>query len=495
MTTLAAQDETIAFLSTLDGGVRETHRTHISVVILTSGRAYKLKRAVRFPYLDFSTPERRFAMCEREAALNRRTAPDLYLGARRVTRSATGGLEFDGAGALVDAIVEMRRFDQEMLLDRLAERGALSEAHIDALARRIAAFHNSAAVFRNGGGAQEMAHLIDLSATSFDEAAPAEKEQVAALIGALRSALEKSAALVDARRDAGKVRHCHGDLTLRNICLVDDDPTPFDCLEFSDELAIIDVLYDLAFLLMDLQHAKAFALANRALNRYLDAGDETDGLALIPFFMALRATIRSHIGAAQNRMAEAQAYFALAQSCLAPQTPRLIAVGGLSGSGKSSLAARLAPAIGAAPGARVLNSDRLRKQLFGAAPNERLPREAYTPEASQRVYARLYEEAARALGQGWPVIADAVFDRVEDRAAIERVARAANVGFDGVWLDADITQRVARVEARRSDVSDATRAVVELQSGRDPGAIRWRRIDAARGIDAVAQDARHALCD
>ncbi len=155
-----AQDEILSFLAALDGG-GEIVSTHISRIVLGKTRAFKLKRAVALPYLDFSSPDKRLAMCEREVALNRRTAPALYLGARRVTRAADGGLALDGAGTLVDAIVEMRRFDADALLDRLAARGGLAPSIVEALARTIARFHDNAQVVRDIGGSEAMRRVRD----------------------------------------------------------------------------------------------------------------------------------------------------------------------------------------------------------------------------------------------------------------------------------------------------------------------------------------------
>ncbi|MGA9825027.1 MAG: aminoglycoside phosphotransferase, partial [Methylocystis sp.] len=370
--TADAQEETLRFLASLDGG-GEIVSTHISRVVLGRTRAFKLKRAVAFPYLDFSTPPKRLAMCEREVALNRRTAPTLYRGSRRVTREADGGLALDGAGELVDAIVEMRRFDDGALLESFAARGALSAQIIEQLARKIAAFHDEAEIIREGGGSEAMRRIVLLNQKSLRDFPPAPPGNIETHDARLRALLQTHGPLLDARHARGKTRHCHGDLTLRNICIVDGAPTPFDCIEFSDELAAIDVLYDLAFLLMDLHRVGQGGLANFALNRYLDWRDECDGLGLLPFFMSLRATIRAHIGAAQNKPDEALGYFDLARELARDGAPCLIAIGGYSGSGKSSVAAALAPLIGAAPGARTLSSDRLRKRLHGAEPTRRLP--------------------------------------------------------------------------------------------------------------------------
>jgi aminoglycoside phosphotransferase family enzyme len=487
-----AQEETLRFLASLDGG-GEIVSTHISRVVLGRTRAFKLKRAVAFPYLDFSTPDKRLAMCEREVALNRRTAPTLYLGARRVTRDADGGLALDGRGELVDAVVEMRRFDEGALLESFAARGALTPRIIERLARKIAAFHDAAEVIEDGGGSDAMRRVLRLCDESLRGFPPAPLAEVEAHLARLSAMLKRYAGLLHARHAAGKTRRCHGDLTLRNICVLDGAPTPFDCIEFSDELAAIDVLYDLAFLLMDLCRIGQAGLANFALNRYLDWRDENDGLVLLPFFMSLRATIRAHIGAAQNKPGEARRYFELARELAQDRAHCVVAIGGFSGSGKSSVAAALAPLIGAAPGARTLNSDRLRKKLHDAEPTSRLPQEAYSSEVSARVYANMMSEAGRVARAGWPVIVDAVFDRPDSRAEIEGIAREAGAPFFGFWLDVDLAARLARVETRRDDPSDATREVLLAQMKGETGAIGWRRIDAGRGLEAVVAEIANSV--
>jgi hypothetical protein len=270
----------------------------------------------------------------------------------------------------------------------------------------------------------------------------------------------------------------------------------FDCIEFSADLAIIDVLYDLAFLLMDLAHRAHSGLANWTFNRYLDVADESDGLALLPFFMAIRAMVRAHVHAAQSLSragsaaepirAEALAYLDLALALLRPSRPRLVAIGGHSGTGKSTLAAMIAPALEGLPGARVLNSDRVRKAMYGVSPETRLPPEAYNPEVSHRVYDRLMSEAARALAGGGAVIVDAVFDRPEDRAAIEAVARVSALPFHGFWLEAAEATLAQRISARRGDPSDADIGVLRAQLAHDPGAIGWRRFDVSGERRALA---------
>ncbi|OAI25243.1 aminoglycoside phosphotransferase [Methylosinus sp. R-45379] len=495
--TFGAQEETVRFLMA-QGEDARTIVTHISIVVLTKERVYKLKRDVVFPYLDFHTPQIRSAMCEREYALNRRTAPQLYLAVRRITRGGDGALCFDGDGALIDAVVEMRRFEEENLLDNLAVASRLSAPLVERLAARIAQFHDGAEVIEGRGGALVMASLLDLGdASSLAKSPVVSAQERRALADELRAVAQTHGALLDRRRDAGKVRRCHGDLTLRNICLVDGEPTPFDCIEFSDDLATIDVLYDLAFLLMDLRRRGLDALAAFALNRYLDNCDEVEGLPLLPFFMALRAAIRADVAAARALDADAdhaalneetRDYFDLSRALLRPATPRIVAIGGLSGSGKSSVAAALAPLVGAAPGARTLNSDRLRKKLFGVAPTSPLPQEAYTAAVSARVYEAMQNEASRVASFGWCVIVDAVYARESERDALEEAAKRVGVPFAGFWLEADGPLRVSRVGARQGDVSDATQEIAARQRNYDLGEMRWTRVDATHEVGVIAQE-------
>jgi aminoglycoside phosphotransferase family enzyme/predicted kinase len=506
------QDAIIALLAdprTHGAGVRDVERvdTHISALFLAGDRVYKLKRAVRFPYLDFSTAARRRAACEAEVALNRRTAPMLYLGTVAVTRERSGALALDGTGEPVEWLVVMRRFDQDTLFDRMAERGLLTAPLMEALAEAIARFHKAAEVRRDAGGAAGLRRATEGNARSFAEA-PAgvfDAAQVERLAAATGRALDAAAPLLDARAAEGFVRRCHGDLHLRNICLVDGRPTLFDALEFDEALASIDVLYDLAFLLMDLGYRRLEALAAITFNRYLEETEDHGGLAALPLFLSSRAAIRAHVTAStietargDKRAALAEAargYLDLALRFLDPPKPRLVAVGGLSGTGKSTLARGLAPAIGPFPGAVVLRSDVIRKELAGVDRLTRLGAEGYGPAMTRRVYDMLRTRAAAILRAGHAVITDAVYARPEERAALEAAARDAGVPFIGLWLEAPVQALESRLAERTGDASDATVSVLQLQRGLDTGGIDWRRVDAGGPPEATLARARPLVAD
>lgn len=501
------QRDTIAFLgrpTAYGSGIDrvETIETHVSVVFLAGEQAYKLKRAVRLPYLDFSTVAQRRDACAAELALNRRTAPALYLGLRRLGRNPAGEIGFFDGGTEVDWVVVMRRFDQSLLFDQLARAGKLAAPALDALADHIAEFHAAAEPRPDQGGAAALDAVAEENRRCLAAAARAgfEKKDIAAIREKWRGAVDQATGLLERRRAGGKVRRCHGDLHLRNICLFDGQPTLFDCLEFSEPLASIDILYDLAFLLMDLEHRGLGAFANRVLNRYLDRTGEDDGLAAMPLFLSLRAGIRAHVTAtalehadSPETAAEAHRYLDLAQRSLEPQPPRLVAIGGPSGSGKSTLALALAPELGPLPGARVLRSDVARKLLFGVAPETRLPQSAYTAQVTRRVYERLARQAATALAAGYSAIIDAVALTPKERCRFAEIARRAGAPFIGLWLDADAAAMAARIGARRNDASDATAAILARQLRRDPGPIDWTRIDAGGDPQTTLAAARRAL--
>ena len=459
--------------------------TSISWVFLFADRALKLKKPLELGFLDFSTPERRRWAAERELAFNRTTAPDIYRRVHAITRTGDGRLALGGEGEAVDWVLEMRRFDETaMLSNRLP---AVDGAFAEDLGRTIARYHIGAPPGALGGGARGLRFVLDSNACLLrGETAQLGADDVERLLGATERAFERIAPLLDRRQAAGFVRCCHGDLHLGNILLEGGAPILFDCIEFNDALREIDVLYDIAFLLMDLAFRDAPEAANRVMNGWLDevarGFDPSlwEGLAALPLFQAVRATVRAHVSALEGKAAQSRRYLTAAERYLAPPPPVLVAVGGLSGSGKTTLARALAPELGAAPGAVVLRTDEVRKRLWGQAPTERLPPAAYTSAAGEAVYEAVCDTARTCLAAGCAVVADAVFLQGHERRRIEAVARGAGAKFHGIWLEAPPETLRDRIAGRHGDASDADERVLDLQLALDPGPIDWlRRTDAS----------------
>ncbi len=512
---MSDQDEVIAFLMSPDsypGDVGEVVRmdTHCAVVFLAGDRAYKLKRAVKLPYLDFSTLERRQRFCERELEINRLTAPDLYLRLAPVTRGAGGRLAIGGEGEVVDWLLVMKRFDTDALLDRLAAAHGLDTPLMERLARVIWRFHEKAAVVRDAHWVRSLDRIIgDLGNTLCNPDTAATGLEFRPALEAIGTRLTEDTALLIARQEAGFVRRCHGDLHLNNIVLIDGQPTLFDAIEFDEELATIDVLYDLAFLIMDLWHRDMSAEANTVLNAYFQrevVAGEWNGLALLPLFLALRAGIRAmvsmhkvllHCGGDAERQAaidDVHSYARLAGDVVEPQRPQLIVIGGLSGTGKTTLAQAIAAHVGTPPGAIHLRSDVERKLMHGVEMTHRLPPETYTPEARDAVYQRVLERAESVLRAGHPVVVDAVFLDAQSRGEVRALAARTGAAFRGFWLEAETLQMMARVTHRRADASDADPQVVAQQVRTVSGAPEdWQRVSTRGEVQDVAEEVMAAL--
>ncbi len=492
----------LAAPSTHGGATVERIDTHASIVFLAGPRAYKLKRAVRFDYLDFSTSERRRSLCEAEVRLNRRTAPTLYRGIVAVTHQDDGSYALGGDGSAVDWVVEMNRFPQEALFDRLASVGALGIELMSPLAAAIADFHKAAEQRSDHGGKASMSWVIEGNATGFAEFGRSCLDPSAAyrVTDDAYREVDRRAEILERRRESGYVRQCHGDLHLRNIVLLDGTPTLFDGVEFNDEISCTDVLYDLSFLLMDLWRRRLPRHANAVWNRYLVETADFGGACLLPLFLSCRAGVRAKTSATAAQLQRdaprrgelermAREYLALAEELLQPPHPSLVAVGGFSGSGKSTLALGLAPSIGAVPGAMVLRSDETRKRLCGVPLLQRLGPEGYSSHVSERVYSTVAEQAARVLRAGHGVVVDAVYARAADRRVIEEVAEAASIPFIGLWLDAPESLLIDRTAQRRNDASDADAGVVRMQRAQDTGDIPWCRLDASVPAASVLSSA------
>jgi len=481
--------------------------THAASVFLAGDRALKVKRAVRFPFLDYSTLAQRKSACEAEVRINRSFAPEIYRRVVAITREADGALKLDGAGAAAEWAVEMRRFDENATLDRLAAAGKIDGRLSDALGRAVATLHARASAVEAGPWIAALADYIEQNDAAFralpELFPPAEVEL---LTTKSRAAHARIRPLIVERGHRGLVRRLHGDLHLGNIVLLGGRPVAFDAIEFSALIASGDVLYDLAFLLMDLVERGLESSANAVFNRYLAETRRTedlDALAGLPLFLSMRAAIRAKVTAARLEQAApndtaaikrgARAYFDFARRFIAPGAPRLVAVGGLSGTGKSALARALAPELAPAPGAVVLRSDVERKMLLGKDEHEKLPENAYSPAVTAQVYATITDKARRALAAGHSAVVDAVFARPQERAAAAASAEILGVPFLGLFLAADLDTRVARVSGRGRDASDADAAVARRQESYDLGALDWVRIDASGSPEETFARARTAM--
>jgi len=465
--------------------------THASEVFIGKTRVLKLKRAVEYPFLDYSDKDMRLKNCEAEVALNRRTAPNLYLGVRPITRDADGKLHLGQPGEVIDWVIEMTRFDEDTLFDRMAAKGQLDRHLMEHLADKIATFHAATEARQDGGGRTGISLVIESNHKAFLDNAPGflDMARVSELTDECLHAVTEISDILESRRMHGCVRSCHGDMHLRNIFLEDGEPVLFDCIEFNEAFATIDVLYDLAFLLMDLDYRGLRTLANVTMNRYMDITGSAWGLSTLPLFLSVRAGVRSFVACAAAKSVEdesfkaeqgeqARTYLDMALGYLEAPEPRLIAVGGLSGSGKSRLGRDIAQHIGAAPGARVVRSDVLRKRIAGKHPLDKLGPESYTSQMSEQTYQAVYDEARTVLATGHSVIADCVFSKPHERAAIAAVAEEMGVPFDGFWLSASPDIMEARVTKREKNASDADARVVRMQLDYDLGDIDWHRIDS-----------------
>lgn len=518
------QSEVVAFLS--DPSCHGAHidnvdriDTHGALIFLAGDRAYKLKRAVKLPYLDFSTVSKRGIACNHEMERNKAAAPGLYIAARPVVRAPSGRLilavtnDLTETDHVVDWVVEMHRFDQDDLFDNLAKQGGLSPELATRLADQIAEHHAEAASHREVDGKDIVARVAAQTLLTFFEAGgPLLLQNVEAYSSSVVAEVNAQTPLLRARAHNGHVRLCHGDLHLRNIVLHQGRPTLFDAIEFDDSIATIDVFYDIAFLIMDLWHRDLRQHANTCFNAYVSKAvptDDLDGLGALPLFLSIRAAVRAMVAIDKARVEglgpnaagadEVKEYFLLARQFLEPVKPVLIAVGGFSGTGKSTLSAALAPEIGRAPGALHLRSDVERKRLAGVDPLDRLAPNAYSESTSRKVYKRLADRAELAILAGQSVIVDAAFLENDRRSQLADVAARVNVPFIGFWLDAGEEELIKRVNQRRNDASDANEDVVRQQSkARDRINQQlddtWHRLDAGGNLEAVLARARRILC-
>ncbi len=454
----------------------ERIETHISTLLLAGDVAHKLRKPLALPFLDFSTCAARRHDCEEELRLNRRTAPQLYLDVRPVLGTPASpriGAPGETTGA-IDWLLRMRRFGDAQLLDRLARHGALTDTHVDALARQVAAFHAALPASPAAWGAPDgVLAWARANFAALGDTAPA------TLRDWTEREFERIASRLARRRAQGCVREGHGDLHLGNIVMLDGEPRPFDAIEFNPALRHTDTMADAAFVFMDLWRHGLQALAWRFASGYAEHGGDFDGLALLPFFAVYRALVRAQVAGLRLRQAADAAARASAESALAHdlqtadalahlrrRPPLLVLCCGLSGSGKSTAALELLQALGAVR----LRSDVERKRLAGVSLTDRpTPAQAaslYGASMTQRTYARLNTLAATLLRAGLNVIVDAAALRRDERDAVRALA-----GTEGARLrivecvapEAELRARIVRRMGEGRDASDATPEVLDLQ--------------------------------
>ena len=491
MTAPPEQAEVVAFLRRLAGS--EPLETHISLVFVGADTVWKLKKAVRLSFLDFTAREQRRRFAVRELELNRVAAPDLYRDVVPVVRRPDGtlGVGDTKEGPAIDWVLRMARVPGDDFLDAVAAAGRLTPELLDALGDAVAAFHRALPPATGIDAVTAMRRVVEGNVQSaLDAGLPV--DAVRAWQTRIVAALDSIAPWLARRARDGFVRRAHGDLHLGNLCLWHGRPVPFDALEFDEAMATIDLGYDLAFLLMDLDQRVTRAAANHVLNRYVARAGDAAVTRGLPLFLSLRAMIRGHVEAKRGNTDIATHYLSAASAYLHANPPIVLAIGGLPGSGKSTLARALAPELGNAPGALVLRSDEIRKRRHDVAPEERLPQSAYSDDASEKVFAELAALAEEAARGGHAVVADATFIETRHRTQVEAAARASHVRFLGLWLEATLPELEARIAARSRDASDATVEVLRAASRSNPHADNWVAIDAGTPDSTLAQ-ARNVL--
>lgn len=478
----AARPELIAalqrHLEEPTGSPAEIVETHISWVLLVGDFAYKIKKAVDFGFLDFSTLDKRRFYCQEELRLNRRLSPQLYLAVVAITGSTAAPI-LNGAGEAIEYAVKMRRFPQAAQLDVMLANGALQSAHIDAIARRIAAFHQSTAIAAAESCYGDPAAVHQPARQNFAQIRmklgdAADLEKLQQLEDWSEHEFHRLDEVFAQRKRDGFVRECHGDLHLANLALFEGEIAPFDCIEFNANLRWIDVVSEVAFLAMDLHDKRRPDLAWRLLNAYLEQTGDYPGLALLRYYLAYRALVRAKVACLRSATAIAEGaalegcrdYLALADSFTRETRPAIVITHGLSGSGKTTAAGGLATALGAIR----IRSDIERKRLYGFAADARsgssLDGGLYTAEGHRRTYGKLAELAQAIVAAGYRVIVDAAFLKQAERAAFRQIAVDSRVPFAILDFQASpeiLRQRIRERERAGTDASEATLAVLERQ--------------------------------
>ncbi|CAA9890274.1 conserved hypothetical protein [Candidatus Methylobacter favarea] len=480
ITLIKALSETIAYAHEV-ASVRMVE-THISWVLLTGEYAYKIKKPVNFGFLDFSSLEKRRFFCHEELRLNRRLAANLYLEVAPITGSPDHP-KMDGAGEAIEYAVKMVQFPSGHLLSEYAERGTLGKNEIDQMAAIIADFHETiekAATDSPYGNSKDIRHWFD---ENFDLIGPllehgSHKRQLDAIRLWGNDEWRNKKALMQQRKQQGKVRECHGDLHLSNMTVINGQITPFDCIEFNPLLRWIDVISEVAFVIVDLLYFGHEPHAWRFLNHYLQHTGDYAGLALLRYYLVYRALVRGkvallHMAQHRNNAAvckkaldEYSLFANLAERFTRESRAVLIITHGYSGSGKSAFASQLAEKTGALQ----IRSDIERKRLFGYRAQEAtgsgIDSGLYTPEAGLQTYQRLAGLAKAVIEAGFTAIIDAAFLKLEQRALFRKLASDCGAPFfiiDFQASDEELLRRIKQRQQQQNDASEATSEVIRRQ--------------------------------
>jgi aminoglycoside phosphotransferase family enzyme/predicted kinase len=479
----------------------ELVETHISWVFLAGERVYKVKKPVDLGFLDFRTLRQRRHFCREEVRLNRRLAPDTYLGVVEL-KGSRPRVRIGGRGPTVEVAVEMRRLPADRMLDQLVGAGRVEPAQVRAVAATVARFHAEA---ETGGRIDEMGSLETIrknweecfTQTAETRADIWPPEQRRALRSYVDDFLMREAPRLEARISEGRIRDCHGDLQAQHVCCVEPIQI-FDCIEFNERFRFGDTAGEIAFLAMDLQRLGGRELAVEFINAYLEETGDYGAVSLLDFYRAYRALVRAKVLGFQvserpELVPAARALFALAGRFAEPRGPaRLLITTGVMGSGKSTVARAVAARLGAI----VIRTDAVRKRLAGVGIHERaaagFEQGLYTSHMSDRTYTRALQLAAEVVGAGWTVIVDGSFSRAAERAEARRVAHRLGTAHATLWCetsDAVIAERLAR---RTADISDGRpqllpqhRARYEAPEG-EPGLVRVAT-DAEPPVDQVLE--------
>lgn len=446
-------------------------QTHASIIFLTGDYAYKLKKPVNYHFLDFSTLEKRHYYLEQELLLNKQVAADIYLEILPINEE-NGQLSLNGTGVAIEYVLKMKQFPQDCLLSQVFERGELTESDLVSLGKKVARFHRQAstsAYISSFGSLEIIKQAIDEN-----------YQQTEKYIGFVqtRQQFEETKAYTDnffanhgdwleERQSKGMIRECHGDLHLNNMFRWQGEIQLFDRIEFNESFRFVDVIYDIAFTVMDLTAKGRKDFANIFLNTYLEQTGDWEGLKVLSLYLTRQAYVRAKVNSflldgdtfSEQIQATAAHYYQLAWQYTQPQSPRLILMSGFSGSGKSTVAKVIAKYLNAIQ----IRSDAVRKHLAGIELNQQGSLDIYTVEMSQKTFARLTELAELLIKLGYPVILDARYDKYAWREPLLNFAQQQQIPFSIVHCYAPLEVLKQRLESRTGDISDATSDILALQ--------------------------------